>query len=53
MKLAIAIWAIAIVGCGPTPKQCAEVCHELKMAPVFVPIAGDPHACDCKLPGNP
>lgn len=36
------------VSCSPTPKDCADICHKLNMEPTFVPIAGDPHACDCK-----
>ena len=37
------------VSCGPTtPQDCADICHKLNMDPVFVPIAGNPHACDCK-----
>ena len=39
-------------GCERTPGDCRRTCAQLGMDVTFVPIAGDPHACDCKRWGE-
>ena len=48
----LTLCALVVWGCERTPGDCRRTCAKLGMDVTFVPIAGDPHACDCKRWGE-